>query len=773
MIATFKQPVSKGYGVVEDSSYPYNINKGIIKRRVVSGRWTPFQVSNPPESVDPYIPPTPELLPGWDHVAVFSQPGSVDGDLYNYPVTAIIPFVEGFMKADFGDIRFATNEGQLLDYCIESKTDGVTATFTVKIPYLPASPVVTQILVYAGNDQATTTSNHDNVYLFCDYATGRIEDKWTAISGSATYATVQGKQAISLNSSTTLLRNDYVNHKPLQIEAYLLASAVITQIQYFQDNDPSASERYACRIDVKSGNEGGIIKDSSFLVSSGVTSPADTWVKTKLTIDNSGLHTLFLDDVPVCNVMDTDYNMGMIALAHTNSGTGGVAELKVSPYTPNPPSIGSISDWSSTRLVTSTLRLGVYGCVFGESPMSPLPSAAFGVTMMVADGEYTDLTNFSIDKDKTSSTFEVDISSQDEELFMTGQEILFNKYTGASVKKLYLGIVDEVTDKNSKANRTYTLKGRGISQKLVSTGFTWLCAGKSSSATIKSAQTIIKDYILSSTGIEFGPGVDLSLNITSYSKAANGWCGSFDTKKAAIDSLLAMVSEYKGRVINWFIDKDDKFRTFYSEDRDNDLGIVITDTNPRVISCEVGENSENIVNKITGYYGKKGQYKVTLQDDDSIYGWTDDEGIEHPGYGICTAEDITNKDITKSSTMNRKLQMILTRLSKPIYSVELELARYPEVEEGQPLYLPDHPRVNQATFIVSKVKIGKNSTKISATTDLNAVSPASEYQSVRVVAQKVVSKAAPKPGTVVEVNGDVYVIQLDSGGTTLNVNDLS
>jgi hypothetical protein len=123
--------------------------------------------------------------------------------------------------------------------------------------------------------------------------------------------------------------------------------------------------------------------------------------------------------------------------------------------------------------------------------------------------------------------------------------------------------------------------------------------------------------------------------------------------------------------------------------------------------------------------------------------------------------------------MQRKLQMILNRLSMPIFDVELELARYPEIEVGQPLYLPDRPRVNQETFIVSKVKIGKNSTKISATTDLNSVSPPSEYQSVRVVAEKAVSKSAPKTGTITEVDGEVYVIQLDSGGTTLNVNDLS
>lgn len=771
MIATIKQPISKGYKVANDQSYPYNINKGIIKRRIVSGRWTPFQVSNPPGSVDPYIPPTHELLPGWDHVAVWSQPGSIDGDLYNYPVTVIIPFVESFMKTDFGDIRFATNDGQLLDYCIESKTDGVTATFTVKIPYLPSSPAITQILVYAGNDQASTTSDPDKVYLFSDYATGRIEDKWTAISGSASYKTVQGKQAISLNSSTTIVRNDYVNHKPLQIEAYLLASAVVTQIQYFQDNDPSASERYAGRINVSSGNEGGIIKDGSFLVSSGITSPADTWVKTKITIDDSGLHTLYLDDVPVCNATDTSYDLGMIALAHIDSGTGGVAGLKVSPYTANPPAAGSISDWSSSRLVTGNITLTVYGSVFGESPMSPLPAASFGITAILGDGEYTNISGFSIDKDKTSSTFDLDISSQEEEFFMSGQNILINKYSGPSIKKLYMGILQKVKKKRKTAVKSYNLSGRGMSLPLVNTGFTWVCAGKTSSS--KTADYIL-GKILENTNITKGPGVDLNIgNISNNTKKYPGWCGSFDTKKAAIDSLLAYISEYKGRIINWFIDKDGHFRTFYSDYRDNDLGITITDSNPRVISIDVEEDSENIVNDITGYYGSKGQYKVHLQDTESINGWTTDEGIERPGFGICKGEDIKDTNINSSSRMTKKLQMILDRLSKPIYNAEIELARYPEVEPGQPLFLPDDPDVNQLTFIVSKVKVGPNSTKISATTDLNAVSPANDYQSVRVVAQKAVRKAAPKSGVIKEINEDYYVVQLDSGGMTINVNKLA
>lgn len=607
MIEGAIKPTFPNYRVTRDIGYPYNINRGVSKRRILKGVWTPYQSVNSPESVDPYVPVVPVLLPQWPHIAVFNQEGSIDSDLYNYVVNVVIPYDENYMKTDFGDIRFATVDGQLIDYYILSKTNGVTATFQVKIPYLPISPGIVQIMIYAGNDSAGTTSNHTNLHMG--------------------------------ESSTT-----------------------------------------------------------------------------------------------------------------------------------HAPTAGSLGEWSSTRLVTSTLQLAVYGNVFGESPeSSPIP-ARFGVSILLGDGEYTNITNFNIEKSKGESTFDIDLSSAEDEQFYGGQDILFNKYSGASTKKMYMGLVQEVAKKSKSADRSYTLKGRGMSLPLIQTGFTWVCAG--AHPTVMTASAIV-DYILTDTNIDRGPGVDLSRLISNNTKAANGWCGSFDTKKAAIDSLMSIVSEFSGRVVNWFVDKEGYFRTFYGDDRSSDLGIVITDTNPRVISLDVTENTENIINDITGYYGKKGQYSVHLTDTDSINGWTTDEDVERPGFGVCKGEDIKNTNIMNSSTITRKLQMILTRLSMPIYTVDLELARYPEVEVGQPLYLPDEPMVDGETFIASKVKIGKNSTKITATTDLNAVSPPSEYQSVNMVVQKSVRRSRPKTGQVVEVNDDSYVIQLDAGGVTLNVNELS
>ncbi len=86
------------------------------------------------------------------------------------------------------------------------------------------------------------------MFICSDYATGKYSDKWTNITGNGSYATVSGKQAISLNSATTIIKNNYVLSGAIQIEAYLLASSLITQIQYSQNNTPSRNDRYGVRI---------------------------------------------------------------------------------------------------------------------------------------------------------------------------------------------------------------------------------------------------------------------------------------------------------------------------------------------------------------------------------------------------------------------------------------------------------------------------------------------------------------------------------------------
>jgi hypothetical protein len=121
----------------------------------------------------------------------------------------------------------------------------------------------------------------------------------------------------------------------------------------------------------------------------------------------------------------------------------------------------------------------------------------------------------------------------------------------------------------------------------------------------------------------------------------------------------------------------------------------------------------------------------------------------------------------------QKTQAILNRQSKPIYTVSLILTRFPNVEPGQPLYIPDHYKYNNKTFIVSDITIqgspGNWITTVLATTDINVVNPVSDFETVQAITRKAVQKSAPKAGVVMEVDGNQYVVQLVNGGTVVNV----
>ena len=165
-----------------------------------------------------------------------------------------------------------------------------------------------------------------------------------------------------------------------------------------------------------------------------------------------------------------------------------------------------------------------------------------------------------------------------------------------------------------------------------------------------------------------------------------------------------------------------------------------------------------------------------LQDTESINGWYDKDNNFHPGFGVVTGSPIQVTNIESSSILTGKIQGILDRQSKPIYQATIRLTRFPDVEEGQPLFIPDHPKVKDKTFIVSDVTIQGTTanwvTTINATTDINVVSRVSEFQAVQAIAKHAVHRNAPRKGVVIESVGGVSLIQLDEGGVPFNVWEL-
>ena len=264
---------------------------------------------------------------------------SNSNDLTDYQVKITLDNTNfDFSKAnnDGSDIRFTDDDGSTLLYYWIEKWDSTNqeAIIWVKVPSIPASSNKT-IYMYYGNASASDASDGDNTFEFFDDASGTYSDKWVTIEGSADYATVDGKPAISLNSSTTNIRTkSYQSNGAMIIEAELYTTEVITAIQYYQDDSPSTNERYHARIDVRSGEKEAILKDGNFTGSEkDVFSSPNTWVSCKLIRDENGNHKWYVGGVLADERLnDTTYTSGYLALNHHNSGTGAVANLRVRKY---------------------------------------------------------------------------------------------------------------------------------------------------------------------------------------------------------------------------------------------------------------------------------------------------------------------------------------------------------------------------------------------------------------------------------------------------------
>jgi hypothetical protein len=95
-------------------------------------------------------------------------------------------YINNKARSDFGDIRFTTVNGILLDYWMESLNVGKNATFWIEIAGNLTGQAQT-IYLYYGNPIATTTSNGNNTFIFFDDFSGNLS-KWTKhINGANIY----------------------------------------------------------------------------------------------------------------------------------------------------------------------------------------------------------------------------------------------------------------------------------------------------------------------------------------------------------------------------------------------------------------------------------------------------------------------------------------------------------------------------------------------------------------------------------------------------------
>jgi len=105
-------------------------------------------------------------------------------NLTDYPVKLSIDYNESW-QADFDDLRFTDMDGNLLEYWIENKTDGVNATVWIKGNWTDID--ISQMYLYCDNPSAESLSNGTNTFTFFDDFLGSsISDAWSEETGAVT-----------------------------------------------------------------------------------------------------------------------------------------------------------------------------------------------------------------------------------------------------------------------------------------------------------------------------------------------------------------------------------------------------------------------------------------------------------------------------------------------------------------------------------------------------------------------------------------------------------
>ncbi|MFA5178036.1 MAG: DUF2341 domain-containing protein [Candidatus Paceibacterota bacterium] len=130
-------------------------------------------------------------LPGYAKKQLITIFNNSEEILTDYQIMVEITY-DADMQSDFDDIRFTNSNGAVLSSYLESKTDGVSAIFWVKIPEIPISG--NTIYLYYGNETASSNSNGDNTFLLYEnFSESTLNtEKWFT-------ASLRGNYTISSN----------------------------------------------------------------------------------------------------------------------------------------------------------------------------------------------------------------------------------------------------------------------------------------------------------------------------------------------------------------------------------------------------------------------------------------------------------------------------------------------------------------------------------------------------------------------------------------------
>jgi len=274
-------------------------------------------------------------LSGWNFRKAHIIDGSASTAGTEYQIRLIVNYGTGAdngenvylgnkAKPDFGDVRFVHSDNQaLLSYWLESKVDGVTATFWIKIAgNLTAQSQI--IYLYYGNDQATIESNGETTFVFFDDFSSDLS-KWVKEKNGA-HIYINSEHLV-LDGGTT---SSPYGHTVLgsSINYSVFRNGVIEADIFPSDNALpeigfrgvySSNIGYKARWDCRSGSESPWMKPAysgwnAFGASITRCGLSNQWQKVKIEVMGSTFK-MYSNDVLKSTVVDVQYgNDGEISL---------------------------------------------------------------------------------------------------------------------------------------------------------------------------------------------------------------------------------------------------------------------------------------------------------------------------------------------------------------------------------------------------------------------------------------------------------------------------
>jgi hypothetical protein len=243
------------------------------------------------------------------------------------------------------------------------------------------------------------------------------------------------------------------------------------------------------------------------------------------------------------------------------------------------------------------------------------------------------------------------------------------------------------------------------------------------------------------------------------------WCGKWSTKEAALNSLFNLYKKKTGKILRWYINFEGYLEWFEIGERE---GIeYFFNTDGRITSFNVSEDSSSIKNDITGTYGEG--------DSSGFVQITDAASIAK--YGLMIEDSITNSCMDETE-MTAYLQYLLDMKCVPIYTASIELNGFYLIEPGKQIMFPDDIHYPTTVWTVVDWKFNDAgatpSTSLNLTTDSSVISLPNEFEVIQSTAQDEVNKSLPEAAVVTEVIDDEHLlVTRESDGVKVIVRSLA